>query len=130
MDDKKILVLVVDDEADFLKLMGFWLQSKGYEVIEAQNGKDAVSLVKEKSPDIVFMDVRMPVMDGVEAIKAIREFNKDLPIIVISAYMGDPKANEATPYGVSGVFYKGTDFEQGLSLLEVALRTHKQLKNK
>ena len=125
---EKIKVLVVDDEADFQQLMSFWLQSKGYDVIVACDGKEAIKGVKAQKPDIVFMDLRMPVMDGTQAIKEIRQFDKDLPIIVISAYVDDPEIKEASKYGTSGVFYKGKDFEEGLSLLEVALRTHKQLK--
>ncbi|MBP7216488.1 MAG: response regulator [Candidatus Omnitrophica bacterium] len=128
MEKKNIRVLVVEDEVDFKHLLTFWLESKGYDVEVAQNGKEAVEMVRAKPAHIVFMDLRMPVMDGTEAIKNIREFNKDIPIIVISAYVGDPKAKEANAYGISGVFYKGTDFEEGLSLLEVALKTHRQLK--
>jgi len=128
MENKKIQVLVVDDESDFLQLMTYWLESKGYSVIVASNGERAVQEAKEKNPNVVFMDLRMPVMDGIEAIRRIREFNKDVPIIIISAYVDDPKTKEAIAYGISGVFYKGKDFEEGLSLLEVALRTHRQLK--
>ncbi|HTZ11674.1 MAG TPA: response regulator [Candidatus Margulisiibacteriota bacterium] len=128
MENKDTVVLVVDDEADFRQLMTFWLEGKGYYVITADNGQNAIKQIKEKNPAIVFMDLRMPVMDGIEAIKRIREFNKDIPLIIISAYVDDPKVKEAIVHGISGVFYKGKDFEEGLSLLEVALRTHKQLK--
>lgn len=130
MDNKNIQILVVDDEEDFRNLMTFWLQSKGYSVITSSDGKAAVDLVREKAPDIIFMDLRMPVMDGLEAIKNIREFNKEVPVIIISAYVNDPKIKESRPFSVSGVFYKGKDFEEGLSLLESALRTHSKLKNK
>lgn len=128
MDDKQVEVLVVDDEADFRQLMSIWLKSKGYSVDVACNGKDALERIKQKKPDIIFMDLRMPVMDGVEAIKEVRKVDKDLPVIIISAYVADPKMQEALPYGVSGVFYKGKDFEEGLSLLESVLRVHKRLK--
>jgi two-component system response regulator (stage 0 sporulation protein F) len=128
MENKNIRVLVVDDEADFRQLMTYWLESKGYAVLTAADGEAAIQQVKDKKPDVVFMDLRMPVMDGTEAIKKIREFDKDIPIIIISAYVDDPKVKEAVDYGTSGIFYKGKDFEEGLSLLEVALRTHKQLK--
>jgi DNA-binding NarL/FixJ family response regulator len=84
--------------------------------------------VKEDNPDIVFMDLNMPQMSGSEAIKEIRTFNKDVPVIVISSYIDDRKAKDAREAGISGVFYKGKDFEEGLSLLEAALRTHKQLR--
>ncbi|MBU1125144.1 MAG: response regulator, partial [Candidatus Omnitrophica bacterium] len=58
----------------------------------------------------------------------IREFNKEVPIIVISAYVDDPHVKEAMKYGVSGVFNKGKDFEEGLALLEVALKIHRGLR--
>jgi len=130
MGNKNIKVLVVDDEADFRQLLVFWLQSKGYSVIAATDGSVAIETIKKESPDIVFMDLRMPVMDGIEAIKNIRAFNQDIPIIIISAYIDDTKARTAFSYGISGVFYKDKDFEEGLYLLESALRTHKKLKDK
>lgn len=128
MEERKILVLVVDDEADFRKLLTFWLEFKGYAVITAENGQRAIESIKEKSPDIMFIDLRMPVMDGIEAIKKIREFDKELPIIIISSYIDDPRVKEAVAHGISGEFFKGGDFKDGLSLLETILRTHKNLK--
>jgi CheY-like chemotaxis protein len=129
MDNKNIKVLVVDDEADFRRLMTFWLDSKGYSVVAASDGESAIQLVKKEKPDIVFMDLRMPVMDGIETIKRIRRFDKEIPIIIISAHIDDPREKDALPYKISGVFYKGKDFDkEGLPLLESALRTHKKLK--
>ena len=130
MGNKNIKVLVVDDETDFRQLLVFWLQSKGYAVITATDGSDAIQMVKKENPDIIFMDLRMPVMSGIEAIKNIREFNQGVPIIIISAYVDDENARTAFSYGISGVFYKDKDFEEGLYLLESALRTHKKLKDK
>lgn len=128
--EKNTQVLVVDDEADFRKLMKFWLESKGYSVGVASGGQEAVKMAEENAPDIIFMDLRMPVMDGLEAIIKIREFNKTVPIIIISAYVNDQKAKLAMPYGISGIFNKSKDFKEGLTLLESALRTHKNLKEK
>ena len=128
MEEKNIVVLVVDDEPDFRELMTFWLGSRGYSVITASDGQSAIELVKGKNPDIIFMDLRMPGMDGIETIDEIRKFNKDVPIIIISAYIDDPKASEANAHGISGMFYKGKDFKEGLSLIESVLRRHKQLK--
>jgi CheY-like chemotaxis protein len=126
--DNETKVLLVDDEEDFRKLLAFWLQSRGYNVITASNGEEAIKLAKEENPAIIFMDLNMPVMDGTDALKKLREFNKDVPVIIISAYVDDRRAKEAMELGISGVFYKGKDFQEGLSLLEAALRTHKQLK--
>ena len=123
-----IKILLVDDETDFTQPMSFWLKSKGYSVMVASNGESAIKIVKDETPDIVFMDLNMPVMDGVTAVKKIREFNKEIPVIIISAYVDDKRIVEATPLGISGVFYKGGDFQDGLTLLESALRTHRQLR--
>ncbi|MFH1457808.1 MAG: response regulator [Candidatus Omnitrophota bacterium] len=128
MECKNINVMVVDDEADFRELLTFWLQSKGYSVIPADTAEAAVRLAKEKKPDIIFMDLRMPGVDGVEAIQRIRKFDKDVPIIVISAHLDNEKAKLTCDYGISGIFYKGEDFKEGLALLEATLRTHKKLK--
>ncbi len=128
MDKKNIKVLIVDDEADFRKLMKFWFGAKGYIVIEAPDGKSALKAVKDSNPDVIFMDLMMPVMDGLEAIKRIRRFNKGVPIIVISSYVNDLKVKKMMSYDISGIFYKGKDFREGLTLLETALRTHKKLK--
>jgi CheY-like chemotaxis protein len=128
MNGTSIRVLVVDDEADFRNLMTFWLESKGYQVITASDGKAAIDLVKQKKADIVFMDLRMPIMDGVDALKNIRTFDATTPIIIISSYIADPKIQEARSHGMSGVFYKGADFDASLPLLEAVLRTHRNLK--
>ncbi|MBL7071540.1 MAG: response regulator [Candidatus Omnitrophica bacterium] len=126
--ERKIQVLVVDDEVDFKQLLTFWLESKGYSAITASNGQDALKLMEKTTPDIVLLDIRMPVMDGIETLKRIRKTNKDLPVILISAYINDPKAKDVLSYGISGIFYKGKNFEEVLPLLESALRTHKRLK--
>ena len=128
MDEKNIKVLIVDDESDFRQVMKFWLGSKGYGVIEAQDGQGAIQAVKNLSPDVIFMDLKMPVMDGLETIKRIRAFNKNVPIIVVTAYINDPMAKEAMDHAISGIFCKEKDFQEGLLLLESALRTHKKLK--
>ncbi len=125
---KNIKVLLVDDEADFRKLMTFWLKSQGYSVLEAANGKKAIQLVKDENLNVVFLDFRMPGMDGVETLKEIRKINKNIPIIMISAYLDDPKLGRIPLDEVSGVFYKDEDFAKMLPLLETALRIHKKLR--
>ena len=130
MKNQNIKVLLVDDEDDFRHLMKFWLESKGYKVIAAGNGKDGIKMIKEENPNIIFLDLRMPIMDGVATLKEIRTFNRELPVIVISAYLDDPRAKEAMSYGISGVFNKAKNFDEGLNVLEVALRRHKSLQKK
>lgn len=66
-------ILAVDDDADILELLQYNLQKDGYDVRTANNGKKAVEVAKEFIPDLVLMDIMMPVMDGVEACRQLRE---------------------------------------------------------
>lgn len=126
--NKDIKILLVDDEPDFTETLSFWLKSKGYSVVLALNGSSAIEMIKENPPDIIFLDLNMPVMDGVQTLKKIREFNKNLPIIMVSSHVEDPRMAQASTYGTSGVFYKDKDFTEVMSLLEIALRRHIKLK--
>lgn len=81
MTDK---VLVVDDEPRYVRLMEVNLTSAGYQVLKAFDGQQAVEIVAEKKPDLVLLDVMMPVMDGFAACQRIREFST-VPIIIVSA---------------------------------------------
>ena len=125
---KKIRVLVADDEQDFTQLMTVWLESKGYSVQTVPDGKSALDAVRADPPDIVFLDINMPGMDGNEALKKIRAFNKTIPIIIISACLEKFDIKLSARYKVSGVFYKGEDLDKCLALLQAALRSHKNLK--
>lgn len=126
--EKNIKILLVDDEVDFRSLMEFWFKSKGYTVLTASDGPEGIEMIKKDPPDIVFLDLRMPTMTGMDVLKNVRKFNKTLPVIIISAYVNDPDAKDITSYGISGVFYKGENFEATLPLLETAIRRHKMLR--
>ncbi|MFH1678178.1 MAG: response regulator [Candidatus Omnitrophota bacterium] len=121
-------VMVVDDEKDFLFTMEYWLKSKGYNVKTAGNGFEALELIKDFNPNIILLDINMPGIDGVETLRRIREFNKDVPVIIITAYIGEDRVSEASAYQISGLFYKDKDFREGILMLESVLRTHKKLK--
>lgn len=127
--DSPVNVLVVDDEKDFLYTMGYWLKSKGYNVITAANGKEAVEQVKNNPIDIIFLDLHMPVMDGVEALKKIRGFNKNVPVVIITAYTLDDRMSEVEKYNISGFFSKEKDFSESATLIESILRLHKDIKD-
>lgn len=129
MENKQISVLLVDDESDFVEPIAFWLKSRGYSVSTCRNGKEAVEYIKSNAPDIMFMDINMPVMDGLEALKNIREFNGDLPIVMVTAAYGhDDKITRAKELGISGFFAKNYTFDQLIQMIQVTLRTHKKLR--
>ena len=81
---KKTCILVVDDEISIIKFLRANLESKGYEVLAAMNGAEALQIFEMELPDLVILDIMMPKMDGFEVCRRIREWSK-VPIIMLSA---------------------------------------------
>ena len=81
-------ILVVEDDIDIIKLLKLYLENEGHRVISAQNGIDALNIIKNIKVDLVVMDIMMPKMDGYELISKIRE-KYTIPIIVLSAKGAD-----------------------------------------
>lgn len=127
-ETKPIKVLLVDDESDFVEPIAFWLKSRGYAIVTGRNGREAIERVKAEAPDIVFMDINMPLMDGLQALEEIRKFNTDLPVIMVTAaFSSEPKIERAKELGISGFFAKNYTFDQLVQMIQVTLRTHKGL---
>ena len=104
-------ILVVDDFDDTRLLLRTWLQKKGYRVVEAENGFQAVAEAESVQPDLIIMDVEMPELDGLSATRKIRalENSKDVPIVVVSAYSADQFRDDALAAGCNA--YVSTPFE-------------------
>ena len=79
-------ILVVDDEESIRFLYKEELEEEGFVVECAKNGEEALEMLSAFKPDLVSLDIKMPVMDGIEALKRIRERDRRLPIILCSAY--------------------------------------------
>jgi CheY-like chemotaxis protein len=83
---KTIRVLVVDDEENIRLLFKEELEEENYEVETASNGVEALEKLKNSPFDVVVLDIKMPVMDGIQTLNAIKNRNKDQPVILCSAY--------------------------------------------
>lgn len=79
-------ILVVDDDENFRLLLETELTLEGYKVILVDGGLKALRKIKEETPDLLILDIKMPDMDGLETLTTIREKNEELPIIVCTAY--------------------------------------------
>ena len=100
-------MLLVDDDVDILEPTQYLLIEEGLEVITATNGSEAITEYKENKPDIIFMDVKMPVLDGYEAFKKIMEISKDAKIIFTSGYaIDDERFQSAKKSGLCGILTK------------------------
>lgn len=123
MEPKDIKILLVDDEDGFRKPMEFWLKARGYQVTGAVSGEAALAAIELERPDIICLDVRMPGMNGVETLRNIREKDKNLPVIMITAHGTSNDMNEAGKLGISGFFRKDDDFTTAAKLIVAALES-------
>lgn len=112
-------VLVVEDYADVRMMMKIMIQHCGYKVLEASDGYEAVETVKNNSPDLIFMDLSMPIMDGLTATRIIRKSENcpDVPIIALTAY-GDLYYEKAMKAGCNEVINKPMNFDKIHPLIE------------
>jgi two-component system, cell cycle response regulator DivK len=100
---KKVLV-VEDNDSNYI-LMSYFLKND-YEVLRASNGVEAVDRVKEGGVDVVLMDIKMPIMDGIEATKTIRTFNTEIPIVALTANAFDTDRELALSAGCNDFITK------------------------
>ena len=97
-------ILVVDDDSSMVRLISQVLSGKGYEVLESNNGQDALRLLYSQKPDLVLLDVVMPVMDGWQTCSRIRDISPTIPIILLT---GQRKTEEDV---VRGLDYGADDY--------------------
>ena len=79
-------ILIVDDDSVILETLQYLLLNEGYEVVPARNGQEAINTYKEIHPNVVLMDIKMPIMNGFEAFFKIKELDKEACVILTSAY--------------------------------------------
>lgn len=86
MEDKQTIV-IAEDQSDIAQLVLFKLNRQGYEVFWGKNGREALDLINENQPDLVILDVMMPIMDGFEVLRTIKNdpATKDIPVIMLTA---------------------------------------------
>ncbi|HYT49390.1 MAG TPA: response regulator [Pyrinomonadaceae bacterium] len=104
-------ILVVEDFDDTRLMMKMWLMKKGYRVIEAETGEEAITIAKREHPDLIIMDMMMPGMNGLDATQQIRQYQslRRTPIVAVSAYGADEYRRIAIEAGCDE--YVSTPFE-------------------
>jgi two-component system response regulator HydG len=117
-------ILVVDDESSHRKMIETVLSDEGYEISQADNGQTAINEVEEKFYDLVIMDIRMPKVGGIDALKKIKTISPGIPIIIMTAYASIGSAVEALKSGAHDYLTKPLDIEELKILVAKALRIH------
>lgn len=124
-------ILVVDDEIEICNVVYDFFIRKGCTVIKATDGKEAIEKVKAEKPDLVFLDIRMNKMDGLEALKQIRSFNKKVNIVMATVLNDEDTAKTAIKLGASDYVTKPLSFdylEKIVTLTELKLSDDKSNK--
>ena len=111
-------ILTIDDEWAICELMHDYLKKKGYRIRTSQSGQEALRLIDDERPDIVFLDLMMPDMTGEDILKKVKKRYPDLPVIVLTGLGCEKKAIELLSQGAFDVITKPINFcriEQYLS---------------
>ncbi len=111
-------MLIVDDNTDLCKNLADILEDRGMVVRMAHDGCNAIAAIQVEDFDLVLMDIKMPVMNGVEAYRKIRETKPDTPVIMMTAFTTDELVREALREGVHAVLHKPLDLEVLLTTVE------------
>ena len=115
-------ILIVDDEASLARLLKLTLElSEQYRCLTANSGQEALDILKANRPDLVLMDLMMPGMSGLEALKCIMADKPSPPVIMMTAIETKEKLDELMAAGASGYLIKPIDFEELKAKLESLL---------
>lgn len=118
---QKNRILVVDDDTAHRKMLHALIGGWGYEISEADDGSSAISEVRERSYDLVLMDVRMLKVSGIEALSEIKSFNPAVPVIIMTAYSSVEAAVDAIKQGAYDYLTKPLDFDKLKLTIERAM---------
>jgi DNA-binding NtrC family response regulator len=118
----KTNVLVVDDLRSIRLTLSGILEDEGYNVVMAENGYQAIEAAKQTPFDLVFMDIKMPGINGVQTFRELKKVNPQASVIMMTAYSLEDLVKEALEEGAYAVVYKPFDIEKIVSIIESALQ--------
>ena len=118
---KKAKILIVDDEEKILQTMKGSLEDEDYEVLTAKDGQEAMERVRVGNPDLIFLDIWLPGMDGMETLKAIKEYDSNLDVAVMTGHGTINTAIQAIKLGASDFLEKPLSLDSVLSVINSSL---------
>lgn len=111
-------ILVVDDNKDFADVFCDILKSNSYRVESCYGGAQAVDIITNEVFDILFLDIRMPDMDGIETLRAVKKIRPDTTVIMMTGYSVDEMVHKALEAKASDIIYKPFEIEKVLTLIK------------
>lgn len=122
MTQEAIKILLVDDEVQFVDTLAERLAMRGFTADVAYNGASALEKVATSQPDVIVLDLRMPNMDGFAVLKAVKQRNPQVQVIILTGHGGDQEAVIAGRYGAYSFLRKPTDIDALLDSIRMAYR--------
>ena len=118
------LILIVEDNEKNMKLVRDILQAKGYETMEAVNAEDGIKLALERVPDLVLMDIQLPGMNGMEALKVLRaeQTTAHVPVVAITASVMTQDRQQIMDTGFNGFIEKPINLRDFLATVQASLK--------
>ena len=113
-------ILIVDDDRGTARTTALILDRKGYAVETAASGPEAIDRVEEEPFDVILLDIRMPVMNGVETHRRIKEIHPDALVVMMTAYAVEDLVQQALDDGAYGVLYKPLDVDRLIEIVKQA----------
>jgi len=124
MDNAKThKIVAIDDEPEILWVIARILEEEGYQALTADNGAEGLELIRRERPDLVLLDLRLPEMNGLEVLRRLREFDKEMMVIILSAFENFEAAVQAMKLGSYDFLTKPINVEEMKITLKNALRT-------
>ncbi|MBC8252862.1 MAG: response regulator [Ardenticatenia bacterium] len=114
----KASILVVDDDVSLCKTMSLILKHKSYAVATANDGREAIERVQQTPFDMIFLDIKMPHIDGVESYRRIKAIRPDAVVMMMTAYAVEDLAQQALEEGASGILYKPLHIDRVIAIIE------------
>jgi two-component system response regulator (stage 0 sporulation protein F) len=114
-------ILIADDDPSILHSLYKFFSREGYRILLAQNANEAISIIKERRPDLLILDVKMPGKSAIELIEEIMSEGFNIPIIIMTAYSNIFTSSEAKAIGAKGYFQKPFDIENMNALVKKIL---------
>ena len=118
--ERKANILIVDDNVSQCKTMSLILRRKGYAVATAPDGPEAIKTVQQRPFDMIFMDIKMPLMNGVDTYRRIKEIRPEAVVMMMTAYAVEDLVQQALEEGAYGIVYKPLDIERVITIVEEA----------
>ena len=115
-------ILICEDEKDVIELLNNLLIKAGFEVHIAIDGKEAEDKARKIKPDLLLLDIRMPKINGLEAAKLIRDFNREVKIVFLTGFQSQELLKEAAKYDISDYIVKNMSTKEILKVVQEAAK--------